>query len=216
MKLAVFGGTGNVGLHLVRQALDAGHEVTVLVRTPSKMTVHHPNLTCIEGDAMNAADVDKTVKDNDAVLVTLGHNKTTPRDMQTVATRHIIGAMHKHGIKRLITLTGGGVRHPDDQPKVVDYIFGFLLKVINGDVLRDAVNHVDLIKSSDLEWVVVRAPMIVEGDRTRQYNVGMVGTTEGIRITRGDVADFMLKRVNETAHLGKMPMLGSKSASVYQ
>ncbi len=212
MKLAIFGGTGKVGAHLVQQALEAGHEVRALVRTPAKMTIQHARLMVVQGDAMNAADVEATISGSDVVLSALGHGKNTPPDMQAVSTRHIIASMEKHGIKRLISLTGGGVRHTGDQPKLIDGVMRFLLKTINGTVLQDAVDHAEIIKASTLEWVVVRAPMIVEGERTGKYNVGLVGTTDGIRITRADVADFMLKQIDSNAHLRKMPMLGSQAA----
>ena len=61
MKLAVFGATGRTGRQLVEQALQAGHEVVALVRTPSRLTIQNPKLTVIQGHAMNPADVDKAV-----------------------------------------------------------------------------------------------------------------------------------------------------------
>ena len=58
MKLAIFGATGRTGKPLVRQALETGHEVVVLVRTPSKMPLQHDRLTVVQGDSMKASDVE--------------------------------------------------------------------------------------------------------------------------------------------------------------
>ena len=44
MKVAVIGATGPTGMCVVQQALDAGHEVVALVRSPEKMTIQHDNL----------------------------------------------------------------------------------------------------------------------------------------------------------------------------
>ncbi|MDQ6660716.1 MAG: NAD(P)H-binding protein, partial [Chloroflexota bacterium] len=68
MKLTIFGATGRTGLQLVQQALEAGHGVVALVRTPAKMPIQHERLTLMQGDAMNPADVEKAVQGADAVL----------------------------------------------------------------------------------------------------------------------------------------------------
>ena len=44
MKMTVFGATGRVGEHVVRQALAAGHTVTAVVRDPARFDVSHPAL----------------------------------------------------------------------------------------------------------------------------------------------------------------------------
>src|SRR5438876_10489552 len=102
MKLAIFGATGRTGIPLVEQALAAGQEVVALARTSSKLPIQHPKLTVIQGDVLNQADVEKVVQSCNAVLSVLGHRKESPRDMQTVAIRHIIAAMEKYGVKRLV------------------------------------------------------------------------------------------------------------------
>lgn len=207
MKLTVFGASGRTGIPLVRQALEAGYDVIALVRTPSKMTVQHNHLTIVQGNAMNPADVDKVVQGANAVISVLGHSKDSPRDMQAVAMHNIVAAMQKYGVKRLVSLTGAGVDAPQDRPTLANHLIKFALKTLVGNVLNDGVQQTAIIQQSPLEWVVVRGPMLNEGPHTGKYRVGWVGVNTGSRISRADVADFLLKQVTNTTYLYQMPVI---------
>ena len=207
MELAIFGASGRTGRPLVQQALDAGHDVIALVRTPATFPLKHERLTVVQGDAMNAADVDEVVQGADAVLSTLGQTKNSPKDLQTVATKNIVAAMQKYGITRLVSLTGAGVDAPEDQPKLINHVIKFALKSLSGAVLADAEQHAKVLQNSTLDWVIVRGPMLTEGPHTGKYRVGWVGVNTGTRISRADVADFMLKQVTDNTYLHKAPMI---------
>lgn len=208
MKLAVFGATGKTGLHIVQQALDAGHEVVALVRNPSKMSLQHPKLTLIQGDALQSADVIKTLHGVDAVVNALGHVKGSPDHLQVTVITHILNAMKQHRIKRLVTLSGGGVRFPQDQPKFIDHVFKFLLKTVSPKVLADGEAHVKLIQQSDVEWIVVRAPRLTDNAHTKQYKTGFIGD-DGMstQCSRANVADFMLKCVTDQRWVKQGPFI---------
>lgn len=207
MRLTVFGASGRTGRPLVQQALDVGHDVIAFVRDPAKLPLQHERLTIVQGDGMKLADVENAVEGSDAVLSTLGQSKGSPKDLQTVATRNIVAAMGKYGVRRLVSLTGAGVDAPEDQPKLINNIIKFALKTLSGAVLLDAVGHVEVIKSSSLDWVIVRGPRLTEGPRTSKYRVGWVGVNTGTSISRADLADFMLKEATDNTYLHKMPMV---------
>lgn len=207
MKLAIFGATGRTGKPLLNQALKAGHEVVALVRTPSKLTIQNPKLTVLEGDAMNPAEVDNVVQGSDAVISVLGQSKDSPRDMQTITITNIIAAMNKYGVKRLVSLTGAGVDDPRDRPKFVNHLIKMALKMMSGHVLKDAENHADAIRKSNLDWVIVRGPMLTDGPHTGNYRVGWVGVNTGSRISRANLADFILKQTTDTTYLGQAPVV---------
>lgn len=209
MNLAVFGASGRTGIPLVTQALAAGHHVTALVRNPAKFTIRHDCLRTIQGDVLDAAKVAETIKGAEVVISVIGHVKGSPADMQTVATRHMIAAMNTYGVRRIITLTGGGVRDPHDQPTVMDRGIRLLLKLLAGKVLEDGVRHTELVRQSGLMWTVVRGPVLTEGPRTNAYRVGYVGTAGRPQVSREDVADFILKQVTSAEYVNKAPMLGS-------
>ena len=209
MKLAIFGATGRTGLPLVQQALEAGHDVRALVRTPGKMTIQHEHFHIVEGDSLNPTDVEKVVQGTDAVISVLGQGKHSPHDLQTVSMRHIVAAMQKYQVQRLVSLTGAGVDAPQDRPGISNHLIKLALKTLSGQVLKDAQQHTHIIANSDLDWVIVRAPMLTEGPHTGTYRVGWVGVNTGSRIARADVADFLLKQVTDTTYLHQMPMISA-------
>lgn len=207
MKLAIFGATGKTGVPLVQQALEAGHSVVALVRVPTKLTIQHECLQVVQGDSMNAADVEKVTQGSDAVLSVLGQSKNSPSDLQTVSISNIVAAMQKYHVRRLVSLTGAGVDAPEDKPRFSNHLIKFALKTLSGHVLKDGQQHVNVIANSGLDWVIVRGPMLTEGPYTGKYRVGWVGVNTGARIARANVADFMLKQVNDDTYLQHMPMI---------
>lgn len=210
MRLAIFGATGRTGRHLVEQALGLGHEVRALARDPGKLPLSHERLTVVQGSAEDAERVDETVRGTDAVLSALGHTKTSSKEVQTRATENILAAMRRHGVRRLVSLTGAGVPDPEnDAPKLFNRAMSLLLRRLQPDVLADAERHAELIRESGLDWVIVRGPMLTDGPRTGNYRVGYVGKGTGARIGRGDVADFMLKQASDEAYLRQLPMISS-------
>jgi putative NADH-flavin reductase len=140
-------------------------------------------------------------------LSALGQTKGSPPTLQTTATQHIIAAMQRHRIRRLISLTGAGVAAPEDRPKFINHLIAFALKTFSGGVLKDAEGHAALIRASGLDWTLVRGPMLTEGPHTGAYRVGWVGINTGPRISRADVADFMLKQVTDRSFINQAPMI---------
>ena len=207
MRVAIFGASGRTGRPLVEQALARGYEVRALVRDPPKLQVRHERLVVIRGDVLDVARVEETVAGADAVLSALGPSKTSPKDVQTRGTQNIVAAMKEQGARRLVSLTGAGVRDPQDEPKLVDRAITFLLKRLQPAVLEDGVRHAEVIKASDLEWVIVRGPRLTKGPKRGEYRVGVIGKNSGTQISRADLAEFMLDQLTTDAHLRQMPVV---------
>lgn len=209
MKLTIFGASGKTGIPLVQQALAAGHDVTAFVRNPGKLPVQHDHLTVVQGDAADAAAVERAIVGADAVISALGPTPDSPKGIQTTATQNIVAAMKKHGVRRLVSLTGAGVDAPQDKPKPINHIIKFALKTLAGDALRDGEGHARVIQSADLDWVIVRGPRLQDGPHTGKYRVGWVGVDTGTIINRADLAEFMLTQVSDNAYVRKMPMVSN-------
>ena len=207
MKVTVFGASGRTGRPLVEQALGRGYEVTAFVRDPSRFGLSHERLTIVRGDVTDGSAVEEAVSGQDAVVSALGHVKGSPKDVQTRGTENVVAAMKKHGVRRLVSLTGAGVRAEGDEPKFVDKTITFLLKRLQPAALEDGVRHAEVIKRSGLEWVIVRGPRLTEGEKKGQYRVGLVGKNSGTQVSRADLADFMLDQITDDAHLGRMPVV---------
>lgn len=208
MKLAVFGGTGKTGQHVVKQALEAGHEVVALARTPSKFTNQHDRLHIVQGGILDAACVEEVIAGADAVVSVLGPSNNKPEFTISKGTDNILNAMQKHGVQRLIISTGAGVRDPQDKPGVIDRIAGFLIKIFSKNVVADMEQVVQKVRASDRNWTVVRAPMLTDQPAQGNLKVGYVGDITP-RLSREDMAAFMLQQLNDDDWVNKAPAISN-------
>ncbi len=213
MKIIIFGATGRTGLPLMTQALAAGHEVTAFVRNPNKIQIGHAKLRIVRGDLDDAVGIEAAIAGQDAVLSALGPIPAGRKDVMGVAFTNIIAAMQKTGVKRLISLTGAGVSQPGDEPKLINKFISLMLNLISKDTIIDSSEHARLVRDSNLDWTIVRVPMLTDvpanGPAERNVRVGMVGINDGMRIARSDVAAFMLKVLEDRSHIHAAPVISS-------
>jgi putative NADH-flavin reductase len=207
--LALFGITGRTGLPLAEMLLQAGYQLKALARNPDKLTLKHPNLTVLRGNVLQYEDVRRTVEGTDAVISVIGPTKDSPPLMQTEGTRNIVKAMEGSGIRRIISMTGGGVPAPPDQPKTPDKLIRFIMKLVAKNVLEDGTNHAEVLKSSRLDWTVVRGPRLTNGPLTNQYRVGWVGVNASTSASRRDIAHFITKELEEGKYIHQMPFISN-------
>ena len=205
MKLLIFGSTGSVGRELVNQALEQGHTVTAFARDATKVDIKHNNLQVAQGDVMDPASVEKAVQGHEAVLCSLGAGRKGT--VRSEGTRNIISAMEKVGVRRFICQSTLGVGDSRGNLNVFwKYImFGLLLR----PAYADHVSQESYVKQSHLDWTIVRPAAFTDGERTGQYRHDFPGTdkTTKIKISRADVADFMLKQLTDDTYLHKTPGL---------
>ena len=207
-KISLFGGTGKTGQEFLKVALAAGYEVKALVRNPAKATPQANGLSWITGDVLNPQDVSKVVAGTDLVVSVFGHVKGSPDDLQTRGTRNIVEGMKKHGVRKIISLSGGGLPYPEkDQPKLPDRLIRLIMKIAVPKILNDAIAHHEVLRDSGLDWVIVRGPRLTNEPRQGHYRVGWVGVNASTKISRADLADFILKQVEDDSYLHQMPFL---------
>lgn len=201
MKIAIFGATGKTGIELVKQALEQGHAVTAFVRDPARLAIENENLTFVTGDVFDPSSVAKAVEGQDSVICALGAGselkKTTVR---TTGTINIISSMQKNSIKRLIVVTAMGVGESWDTLSLFNKLFfATLLKSSREDHETQEV----AVKESGLDWTIVRPSGLTETPRTGIYDVGenILATTS--KIARADIADLILKELEQNMLIGK-------------
>ncbi len=213
MKLAIFGGSGRTGQHLVRGALEQGYQVSALARTPEKLSglvsPGDARLTVIRGDLSDAAAIEQVIAGVDAVISTLGPTSNQPTFEVSQGTRLILETMQRHGVRRIIISAGAGVGDPADSPRLFNHLINFLLKTTAKNVYLDMVKTVELVRASDLDWTVVRVPMLTDDPPKGQIRVGMVGDGMGPRITRADMADYLLQQVESRQQLHRAPAISN-------
>jgi putative NADH-flavin reductase len=206
--IAVFGATGRTGQHFVNLALDRGHRVKALVRNPRKIENSHEKLEIVIGDILNPDEVDAVVKDCNVVVSLIGHVKDSPSNVQTKGTENIVQAMHNHGVKKIISMSGGALPFPEkDQPKFIDHLFRGIMSLFFKNVIIDAKNHAEILKDSGLNWVIVRGPRLTDDEPKGSYRVGWVGVDSGTKIARADIAAFILDQVKSDEFSHQMPFV---------
>jgi putative NADH-flavin reductase len=206
-KIALFGASGKTGGHFLKLAIEQGYAVKALVRSPEKIALQSPLLQVIKGDVLNEQDVHKTIQDTEVVVSLFGHVKGSPEWLQTNGTKNIVQAMKKQGIRKIISLSGGGLPYPEDKPKVPDHLIRLIMKVFVPRILNDAIAHAQVLKESNLDWVIIRGPRLTDGEKKGHYRVGWVGVNASTQIARADLADFILKQVEDTSFIKKMPFV---------
>jgi putative NADH-flavin reductase len=205
MKIVVFGASRGVGLQVVKQALEMGHSMTAFVRSPEKFSVTHTNLTIFKGDSMDAVAVAEAIAGQDAVVSTLAPTRPPVPNLMETSAKNIVAGMQKHGVRRLVSTTGAGVRQPEDEPKFVDRLIVFLLNLLAKDVALDSAENARVIQASDLDWTIVRFPRLMDGEHTRTYRVGYVSKESSTQLSRADAADFVLRELVEKKWLRRLP-----------
>lgn len=206
-RIALFGASGKTGRHFLQLALAKGYAVKALVRNPEKLKVHSNQLEIVRGDVLQAADVDKTVAGTDMVVSLFGHVKGSPKWLQTNGTQHIVSAMKKYGIYRIISLSGGGLPYEKDQPKFMDHLIRGIMKLAVPHILDDAIRHAQVLRESPLDWTVVRGPRLTDTPRKGAYRVGWVGVNASTQIGRADLADFILEQLDTHVFIKQMPFV---------
>jgi len=204
VKIVVFGASGKTGILIVYQALNQGHQVTAFARQPSKVTIQHKNLRIIQGDIMETDKVKMAVEGQDAVLCALGVNKNKPSTLLSDGTKNILNAMESSGIKRFICMSSAGILGND-----TGFWFGkIIMPLFLRHVFADKLRQVRVIEESKADWVILRPTGLTDAPKTNTYKVNLGNPTSG-SIPRADVADFMLKLLNDKRYDGKMPALSS-------
>ncbi len=206
-RIALFGGSGLTGQQFLNLALSKGYTVRALARDPQKITQQSRNLEVVRGDVLDAAAVADTVRDTDIVVSLFGQVKGSPKDVQTRGTANIVAAMKQHGVRRIISLSGGGLPYAEDQPKFADKLIRGIMRLAVPHVLTDAQGHAEVLRNSGLDWEIVRGPRLTTEPAKGQYRVGWVGVNASTSVGRADLADFILKQVESEEFVGKMPFV---------
>lgn len=211
MKITLFGATGDLGQELLEQALAAGHETTVLVRNPRKLSAaQRKRVTLVQGDGLVAEDVRRALPDDTAaVLFAVGvDEKTSPPDLCTDVTRHILAVMRERGLQRFIWCGGGSNFRPED-----DITFGArFVRWFSERFLKhrhtDKEHQLDLLDGvTDIDWYGIRPLQMNAGQRREQYRLGFNRFSGFSKITFADCAHAMLGMLEDDTWRHKAPIV---------
>src|SRR6266508_1637574 len=210
-KIAVFRASGKTGKLFTELALNKGYQVKALVRDPSRLTIQKSNLEVIKGDTSDAIKVEETIKATEAVINLIGPGKGSSPELQRTSTTNILRAMEQNNVKRLILLASlpVGILDPKDKPALMNKFMMFIAKNLIGTMVQDARAHIDLIKQSEMDWTVVRSPVLNDQPSQGKYRVGYLDSNTGKGNSRSDVAAFMLDVLMNDKYIGQMPLISN-------
>lgn len=207
MKIAIIGASKGIGKYLLEQALEEGYEVTVLLRNPNKLQISNPHLHIQQGDIRDASSVAKVVQGQDGVCVCIGVAPgRKPVKVFSEGIKNIIESIADNTAQKLIVVTGIGAGDSKGHG-------GFLYdRVINPIFLKEIYKDKDrqeaLIQKCNCNWMIVRPGFLTNGPRTGRYRIieEMKGVTAK-KISRADVADFMLNQLKKPTYFKKTPLI---------
>ena len=210
MNIVIFGATGGVGRHLVTQALEAGHTVTVVIRQSSAFSIQHPQLRVQVGNVLDRACVEAAVAGQDAVLSALGPNQRGPVSLCTNAVGQMLAAMEQHSVRRILVVSAYGAA--DSHHRNL-YNLALWLSVKEKMIDKECMEA--LLQQSDVEWTVVRPPALTKGLRTQHYHTGTdLHMHITSKISHADVADFMVRQIASRQYVRQAPAIVAQRSRV--
>jgi putative NADH-flavin reductase len=214
VKLVIVAATGGIGRELMRQALAAGHEVTVVVRRPEQITepvrtvradLSHPDPVTL-AEAFAGAD---------AVLSGLGARGKADNGVAQRGTHALIEAARAAGVRRLVVVSAAPIgtvpspRRP--HPPKHDPGEGFVMRYLGTPFARtmfrthytDLAAMEDEVRDSGLDWTISRPPKLTDRPLTGHYRTALDENIRGgVSISRADVAHQMLASLTAPETIG--------------
>jgi putative NADH-flavin reductase len=213
MKVTIFGATGFSGQAILAEVIKQGHEVTILVRDASKVSIQHKNLTIVEGNVLDPQTVASVIHHQEAVIQCLGvggKGDGKPTTFISDATKVIVDEMQKQNIKRLVAMSNVGAGNsiafqPWFFTKIILPYFMKWLKVI----IEDKNRMEPIIMNSKLDWTIVRCPNIVDKPAKGTCNATLDGKGLKLSITLPDLSKFMVDQLKQTAFIKQAPSVSN-------
>ncbi|MDB5059368.1 MAG: putative secreted protein [Chloroflexi bacterium] len=203
LNVLVIGATRHTGNLVMRQALAAGHTVTALARDPARIDVKHERLCVVRGDVLDPATLAQAVAGCDVVVSTFGVTSAyrAPTTLYSAGIRNVIGAMQDAGAKRLIAVTAAPLSKDKDDTLPSRVLNKMMWTFIN-EVYSDMARMEEVIRTSGLEWTIVRPPKLTEKPPTGHYRTAINRSVRGgYTISRADLAGAILKMLDDPASI---------------
>lgn len=212
MRITLFGGTGFVGKKLLEQALHAGHEVTVLARSPDKLGEFKERVNCINGDYFDPEAVREALQGAEAVLscigppLGLGRSKFIGKYPEAMAS--LVAELKAAGVSRIVTIAGASVPLPSSELPLLAKITRFMMLVIGGQISRDKDEEALKLAKSELDWTILRPPGIKAGVRG-----DFLASEKSLRspfVNLDQLCEFMLSNLTDDTWVRKAPFTSTR------
>ena len=207
MRIAVIAANGRLGKAFVEAALKAGHSVHGGVRGENTLA-DHPNLEVVACDATHADELRVLLQNTEVVVSAIGHVKGSAPDVQTVATKVLVGVMEELGIKRYVDVTGTGVRFAGDKITLIDRFLNMGVGIADPARVKDGIDHQEVLKVSNLDWTTIRV-LKLQNVAKKPFTLKLHGPTKAF-VGREEVAEAMVQGIDRKEFLREAPILSKK------
>ena len=210
MRIAVVGAAGKTGSLLIKHALQRNHDIIGVARNPERIPFDEPQVIRRQGDGFERQSIVDALEGADAVVTSVG--KTNLRDpryhLSTATHENVLAGMRQHGIRRLIAISSIGAAKLK-RKGIRRNIYLFLRRKYYGDMNLMEQQVLD----SEIDVTVLRAPMLHNGPAQGAYQIveGNV-LPAGRRVSRADLADFILDDLETGAHVQKIVAIADDDA----
>jgi putative NADH-flavin reductase len=160
LHIVVIGANGGTGKEFTQQALDAGHRVTAIVRTPEKLVMEHPNLKIVKGDVLQASGFENEIENIDVIISALGVHSQKPTTIYSQGITNIISAMKNKNIKRIFCISAQAIEISPAIPLWQKIVTKYILQRIFKNTYEDTRLMEQIIKQSNLDFTIMRPPML--------------------------------------------------------
>jgi putative NADH-flavin reductase len=208
MKLTIVAATGGIGRQLLEQAVAAGHDVTAVARTPSKLQSERVRVVAADLTSADPESLRSAVEGADAVLSGLGPRSKAEAGVAWRGIQAVTGAMHAAGVRRILVVSAAPVgtvpsparphppRHDPGDGLVLRNLAYPILRAAFGENYADLARMEDLLRDSDLDWTIVRPVRLTDKPVSGTYRTAFGQTVRrGLFISRADVAHYMLRAI---------------------
>src|SRR5574337_1114102 len=200
VKVAIIGGSGKVGHFLTQRVSDAGYPMRALMRNPDKIKPSDGRMEIVRGDARDLASIRSLLQGCDTVLNALGQRKGAP--IFSTATGHVLAAMKEFGVRRYILVRGFSIDAPGDHKDLRTKLISMSIRWVIHGMWVDWQKELDTLLSSDVEWTLVRLPIVVDEPSLGQVRVDLA-SPPGKKISGYDVANFVVAQITEPTYVRK-------------
>lgn len=206
-RIAILGGTGKLGQRLATRALDLGHRVNVLGRDLKRVTIQNGRLSLMAGNAETGQGLDTAFAGCAYVVCCIGSLKPVlDRVMQEVVPR----LEDLKVLKRFVLVSRLGTGESRDQARLVSGPLQSALPVLLMPIFKDINLAEARVRASKLPYTILRSTRLTDDPPTG--GVVAVGPKDAPphRVTRADLADYILSLVDSGDALRSEVTVGSR------
>ncbi len=206
-KIAILGGGGRTGKFVVTKLVNHGYHLKLLLRHPENFNTKNPFIEIMKGDATDPEAVDSLVEACQAVISTVGQRKDEPL-VACKATVNVLSAMKKYKSQRYILVAGLNLDTPFDKKGPSTIGASEWMKANFPQIHEDRQKTYYLLSESDVNWTVVRVPLIEFSDVENEIKVSLEDCV-GNKISAADIANFLTEQLSDTRYFKKAPFISN-------